>query len=141
MIAIYIYLLVAIYTPQYKWLVAELPKVNRTETPWLIVVMHSPLYSTYLHHYMEGETMRVVYEKYFVQYKVDVVFSGHVHAYERTVSSFHKLEVAKWTGWAGWVLLVWWGLVDLKHILPRILFLLINNKCFKFDYNSILFQQ
>ncbi|KAG2705763.1 hypothetical protein I3760_05G071000 [Carya illinoinensis] len=30
------------YTPQYQWLEQELPKVNRTETPWLIVLMHSP---------------------------------------------------------------------------------------------------
>ncbi|XP_024972364.1 purple acid phosphatase-like [Cynara cardunculus var. scolymus] len=72
------------YTPQYKWLISELPKVNRSETPWLIVVMHCPLYSSYVHHYMEGETMRVMYEQYFVKYKVDVVLSGHVHAYERT---------------------------------------------------------
>ncbi|KAG2592109.1 purple acid phosphatase 2-like [Panicum virgatum] len=72
------------YTPQYKWLEAEFPKVNRSETPWLIVLMHAPWYNSYNYHYMEGETMRVMYEPWFVKYKVDLVFAGHVHAYERT---------------------------------------------------------
>jgi len=30
--------------------------------------------------------MRVMFEPWFVKYKVDVVLSGHVHAYERSVS-------------------------------------------------------
>lgn len=49
--------------------------------------MHSPFYTSYTAHYMEAEPMRVVFESWFVKYKVDVVLAGHVHAYERSVSS------------------------------------------------------
>ncbi|CAL8175923.1 unnamed protein product [Prunus armeniaca] len=72
-------------TPQYQWLETELPKVNRSETPWLIVIMHCPWYNSYYSHYMEGEGIRVTFEPWFVKYKIDVVFNGHVHAYERSV--------------------------------------------------------
>jgi len=82
------------YTPQYKWLEAEFPKINRSETPWLIVLMHAPWYNSYNYHYMEGETMRVMYEPWFVKYKVDLVFAGHVHAYERTVSSYPQIPLS-----------------------------------------------
>ena len=30
--------------------------------------------------------MRVTFEPWFVQHKVDLVFAGHVHSYERSVS-------------------------------------------------------
>ncbi|KAH0892142.1 LOW QUALITY PROTEIN: hypothetical protein HID58_054571, partial [Brassica napus] len=58
------------YTPEYMWLEQEFPKVNRTETPWLIVLLHSPWYNSYVYHYMEGETMRVMYEPWFIKNKI-----------------------------------------------------------------------
>ncbi|OAY62641.1 Bifunctional purple acid phosphatase 26 [Ananas comosus] len=72
------------YTPQWWWLKGELQQVDRERTPWLIVLMHAPLYNSNEAHYMEGESMRAAFESWFVQYKVDIVFAGHVHAYERS---------------------------------------------------------
>ncbi|KAM7266129.1 hypothetical protein ACFE04_019513 [Oxalis oulophora] len=54
---------------KYQWLEADLPKVNRTETPWLIVLLHSPWYNSYNYHFMEGESMRVMFEQWFVEHK------------------------------------------------------------------------
>eukprot|EP00250_Pteridium_aquilinum_P005407 c15500_g1_i1 orf=469-1836(-) len=72
------------YTPQYRWLQTELASVDRTRTPWLIVLVHSPWYNSNEYHYMEGESMRVMFETWLTNAKVDIVFAGHVHAYERT---------------------------------------------------------
>lgn len=79
------------YSPQWMWLKEEFKRVDRKKTPWLIVLMHVPLYSSNEAHYMEGESMRAVFESWFIQYKVDVVFAGHVHAYERShrISNIH----------------------------------------------------
>ncbi|XP_020579350.1 phosphoenolpyruvate phosphatase isoform X1 [Phalaenopsis equestris] len=72
------------YTPQWSWLREELNQVDREKTPWLIVLMHAPLYNSNGAHYMEGESMRAAFESWFVHFKVDLVFAGHVHAYERS---------------------------------------------------------
>lgn len=52
--------------------------MDREKTPWLIVLMHAPMYSSNVAHYMEGESMRAVFESWFVHAKVDLIFAGHV---------------------------------------------------------------
>ncbi|XP_044484719.1 purple acid phosphatase 15-like [Mangifera indica] len=69
---------------QYKWLKRDLAKVNREVTPWLVATWHPPWYSTYTAHYREAECMRVAMEELLYKYGVDIVFNGHVHAYERS---------------------------------------------------------
>ncbi|KAJ4766745.1 Purple acid phosphatase [Rhynchospora pubera] len=68
---------------QYKWLVSDLAKVDRSVTPWLIVLLHAPWYNTNTAHQGEGEKMRKAMEALLYRAHVDIVFAGHVHAYER----------------------------------------------------------
>ncbi|CAN0846969.1 Purple acid phosphatase 22 [Linum grandiflorum] len=77
---------------QYKWLVADLARVDRRATPWLIVSVHMPWYNTNHAHHGDGEAMRVAMEELLYNAKVDIVFAGHVHAYERFV---RPCEIAK----------------------------------------------
>ncbi|KAL1358304.1 purple acid phosphatase 15 isoform X2 [Arachis hypogaea] len=69
---------------QYKWLEKDLASVEREVTPWLVATWHPPWYSTYTAHFREAECMRVEMEDLLYQYGVDIVFNGHVHAYERS---------------------------------------------------------
>ncbi|KAE9590336.1 hypothetical protein Lal_00028028 [Lupinus albus] len=68
---------------QFSWLKQDLKSVNRSVTPWLIASWHSPWYNSYASHYQEFECMRLEMEALIYEYGVDIVFNGHVHAYER----------------------------------------------------------
>ncbi|GFP97072.1 purple acid phosphatase 22 [Phtheirospermum japonicum] len=68
---------------QYKWLKADLASVDRKITPWVFVLIHAPWYSSNIAHKGEGESMRKAMEQMLYDARVDVVFAGHVHAYER----------------------------------------------------------
>ncbi|KAF6143997.1 hypothetical protein GIB67_017605 [Kingdonia uniflora] len=72
-------------SPQYKWLEEDLAKVNRNKTPWVIALVHAPWYNTNSAHQGEGESveMRKSMEGLLYRARVDIVFAGHVHAYER----------------------------------------------------------
>jgi hypothetical protein len=76
-------------SPQYIWLEEELrTKFDRHTTPWLLVVFHAPLYTTFVGHANERESMQMkkAMEPLFIQYGVNWVVSGHDHAYMRTTS-------------------------------------------------------
>ncbi|XP_047963200.1 purple acid phosphatase 22-like isoform X2 [Salvia hispanica] len=68
---------------QYAWLLADLATVDRSKTPWIFALIHAPWYNTNSAHKGEGETMRVSMENILYNARADVVFAGHVHAYER----------------------------------------------------------
>jgi hypothetical protein len=71
---------------QYNWLQNNLVSINRNSTPWVIVVMHCPWYSSNINHFSDSQTilMRESMEQLFYDYNVNIVFNGHVHDYERT---------------------------------------------------------
>ncbi|XRB06241.1 acid phosphatase type 7 [Pycnococcus provasolii] len=71
-------------SPQYRWLSAELASINRDETPFVIVGLHAPWYNSNHAHQGEGDAMKAAMEKLLLDARVDALFAGHVHAYERT---------------------------------------------------------
>ena len=77
----------SIGSAQYNWLVVDLSKINRQATPWVVAVFHAPWYNTNHAHQGGGEKMRIAMELLLYSVRVDVVFAGHVHAYERFVSA------------------------------------------------------
>jgi hypothetical protein len=71
---------------QNKWLVETLESVDREETPWLVVVLHTPLYSTFALHLKDPQIFAAIehLEPLFIEHTVNLVFTGHIHAYLRT---------------------------------------------------------
>jgi hypothetical protein len=71
---------------QYHWLVGELQSIDREQTPWVLLTMHVPIYNTFKAHHRDLQIVaaQTHLEPLLVQYSVNVVFSGHIHAYQRT---------------------------------------------------------
>ena len=77
---------------QYQWLEKDLQSVDRSKTPWLFVGTHAPWYNSNTHHHNEVQEvgMRESMEPLMKKYNVDMMFCGHVHAYERTLAVYNN---------------------------------------------------
>ena len=72
----------ALGRPERDWLAADLARVDRSKAPWLFVFHHTPLYSCGKHG--SNLELRAAWQPLFDQYRVDLVFAGHDHIYERS---------------------------------------------------------
>ncbi|XP_020575936.1 probable inactive purple acid phosphatase 1 isoform X2 [Phalaenopsis equestris] len=80
-----------INSEQYNWIYEDLASVDRRITPWSILLGHRPMYSSYssiLPSVDSGFVESI--EPVLMKNKVDLVFFGHVHNYERTCSVYQK---------------------------------------------------
>lgn len=79
-------------SPQYGWFENEL-KTNKE--PWIIIVMHCPWYNSNKEHQNEKQTilMQQYFEPLFYKYNVNLVITGHVHAYERTYPVYNNTVI------------------------------------------------
>lgn len=76
---------------QLKWLNETLSKIDRTEYPWLILMAHKPMYcsnnrwSKWIQEdcSVQAPIMKETFEEIFLQHKVDLYLTGHIHLYER----------------------------------------------------------
>ena len=77
---------------QYKFLETDLAGVNRTITPWVVVELHRPLYNSEKYWSSEaiGIAMRDEIENLLHANQVDLVMSGHYHAYLRTCDGLYQ---------------------------------------------------
>jgi len=74
---------------QAAWLAAAAAAVDRGATPWLAVAIHRPLYSDnpVKEEARIAAELRGGIERVLVASAVDIVFSGHLHAYQRTCAA------------------------------------------------------
>jgi len=75
-----------------NWLEEDLASVNRTLTPWVVVEIHRPFYDSQISWKDTAVSigMRLEVESLMKKYKVDLIISGHFHAYMRTCDGLYR---------------------------------------------------
>lgn len=104
---------IKLFGDQMAWLRADLAAANapaaRAERPWIVALGHRPIYSSGVGYSENGEprdswipevpinsrTLQKTFENLFIENKVDLVISGHVHSYERLYPTKHDQPTQK----------------------------------------------
>lgn len=75
-----------------EWVRQNLAAVDRSITPWIVAHFHRPMYCSSDHACGDknSEKLRQQMEEVFMEYGVDLVLSGHVHAYQRTFPVYNN---------------------------------------------------
>lgn len=78
-----------------EWVRQNLAAVDRSKTPWIVAHFHRPMYCSSDHACGDkgSEKLRQQMEDVFKEYGVDLVLSGHVHAYQRTYPVYNNALV------------------------------------------------
>lgn len=74
-------------SPQWLWLQSTLASIDRSATPWVMVTLHRPMYSTQMCEtgdYVVSLHLRNSLDPLFEHYNVNIVLVAHTHSYERT---------------------------------------------------------
>jgi Icc-related predicted phosphoesterase len=70
---------------QADWMREDVKKIDRQKTPWLIAVFHKAPYTCGSKHQSDSVAPRATWQPVFDELKVDLVLTGHVHNYQRSV--------------------------------------------------------
>jgi hypothetical protein len=78
-------------SPQHAWLEGDLAAVDRSLTPWVVLVGHRPVYIDADEYGEQGKQTTAIQlqealEALLDRYGVDVAVAGHHHSYQRTCS-------------------------------------------------------
>ncbi|KAK9918496.1 hypothetical protein WJX75_004496 [Coccomyxa subellipsoidea] len=83
-------------SPQFEFILQDLASVDRGVTPWVVVNMHRPIYTSSsagvgpTSVIRVAEDLRAALEPIFMLYQVDLSLAGHDHKYERTCPVYKK---------------------------------------------------
>lgn len=72
---------------QYEWMVSDLSSLNRSVTPFVILTAHRMMYTTQMPKgadYLVSTHMQQELQGLLLQYRVNLMMTGHQHSYERT---------------------------------------------------------